>query len=80
MKNFTRIIFLSFIILLMSGCVGTKTAKMMDWNNLHRVGPDTVARVYYWDDTSSTWVLSNEEYEIPEGHFIGPPPSVNNEK
>jgi len=76
MKNMTRILFLSLVILFSVGCVGTKNVKLMDWTNLHRVGPGTNARVYYWNDESKTWFLSDDKYLIPEGHFIGPPPSV----
>ena len=81
MKRFFRLMPLVIVIILFLastiGCGGTKTTRLMDWQNLHRVGPDTVARVYYWEEENQRWVLSDDKYGIPEGHFIGPPPSVD---
>lgn len=72
-----RVICILVFIVVLLGC-GTQTEQLMDWSNLHRVGPNTVARVYYWDQEKQTWFLSDSKYVIPEGHYIAPPPSVNN--
>lgn len=81
MKNKLKIFVIACVVLFFSaGCVGTKTTRLMDWQNLHRVGPGTVARVYYWEAETQKWMLTDEKYEIPEGHYVGPPPSVDDEK
>ena len=43
-------------------------------SDLLRLGPGVKARVYYWNAATSSWLLSRNKIEIPEGWLVGPPP------
>jgi hypothetical protein len=65
----------------LSGCklFGPQIHEHIDWENvkLHRVGPNTVARVYRWDDEKEEWRLSHGKHKVPEGYFIMKPKPQN---
>jgi len=70
------------MVLLCCGCSpiksifgGPEVEVVMDWTNLHRIGPNTKSRVYRWDDERKKWVLMDKEVTIPEGWYISQPPS-----
>lgn len=75
MKHIKLLVFV-FVCMGLFGC-GTKTKQIIDWSNLHRVGPNTEARIYVYNADQNEWFLTDDEFVIPEGHFISPPPSVD---
>ena len=58
----------------LSGCklFGPSIHEHMDWTVMHRVGPNTEARVYRWDDEKKEWRLTHGKVKIPECQFIVP--------
>ena len=70
------------IVMFCSGCnpfniSGPEVKQEVDWTNLHRVGPNTKAQIYFWDAENEEWFLSKERFLIPELHYIVPPPTVD---
>ena len=74
MKKLNVFIIVGMVLFLVTGCVGTKNSYVPNWNYLHRVGPKTKVRVYYYSAEDNKWYLSDDKVEVPEGYYISPPP------
>lgn len=70
------------ILMCLTACssIGTKSVRVVNFNNVHRIGPDTKARLYFFDEKKDGWVLSDESFLIPEGQYLLPSPIIENTK
>ena len=80
MKTIKKILVLFAIMFAFAlpGC-GTTDAFIPNWNYLHRVGPDAKMKVYRYDKTTESWILTKDKVSVPEGHYISPPPTEPDE-
>lgn len=72
MRNVLRLICAASVAVFANGC--SRTVLVSDGTPM-RVGPDCRARVYTWDGT--TWNLSANRVEVPEGWYLLPPSVVD---
>jgi hypothetical protein len=56
------------MMLLTAGCTGPRVVFLPSVDAPVRAGPDMCGRVYVW--TGSTWELSRNRVDIPEGFYI----------
>ena len=75
-----RLALLCIMIVALSGCklFGPDIYEQLNWDTLHRVGPNTYAKVYRWDAKKEQWRITHDKVKIPEGHFITPPKNTGN--
>ena len=55
-------------LILAAGCAGPRVVFLPSVDAPVRAGPDMSGRVYVW--TGSTWELSRNSVDIPEGFYI----------
>ena len=56
------------LVMLAAGCAGPRVVFLPATDAPVRAGPDMRGRVYVW--TGSTWELSRNRVDIPEGFYI----------
>jgi len=61
---------LSVIVMLgLSGCESSRVVFVPESDGLVRLGPGIRGHVYFWN--GSSWELSGNEVDLPEGWFAG---------
>ena len=73
MKHRLDTLLLTFLLMFaaagVTGCGGTKVVFVPESDALIRLGPGLRGHVYFWN--GSTWELSSNPVDLPEGWYAG---------